>query len=176
MTDSNYPRASGWSSTFRLFHETPAPYVRQSLLDFLDAASPEQIRAWDESIPPLQVEIGQVIGADSAASDYSAILEYELPMEQRRPDVILLMGGAVLVLEVKGKGRAALADIDQTNAYARDLRAYHRECEKRYVTPALVLIHGIGRMGLQAGVEVLGPDALDGLAREVADKSSGDVH
>lgn len=174
MTDSEYPKASGWSSAFPAFREAPAPYVRQSLLDFLQMASPEQIRAWDESIPSLQAEVGEVLGIDPSAAGYSAILEYELPMEHRRPDVILLMGGAILVLELKGKSQAELADLDQASAYARDLRAYHRECEGREVTPALVLIRARGRMGVSAGVEVLGPDAIDDLAREVNTKSPGE--
>lgn len=174
MTDPEYPKASGWSSTFQAFREAPAPYVRQSLLDFLQMASPEQIRAWDESIPPLQTEVGEVLGSDPSASRYSAILEYELPMEHRRPDVILLMGGAILVIELKGKSQVELSDLDQASAYARDLRAYHRECETRDVTPALVLIRGRGRLGVSAGVEVLGPDALDDLARELNAKSPGE--
>ncbi len=174
MTDREYPKASGWSSTFQAFREAPAPYVRQSLLDFLQMASPEQIRAWDESIPPLQIEVGEVLGTDPSASRYSAILEYELPMEHRRPDVILLMGGAILVIELKGKSLVELSDLDQASAYARDLRAYHRDCEKRDVTPALVLIRARGRMGVSAGVEVLGPDAIDELARELNAKSPGE--
>ncbi len=174
MNDSEYPKASGWSSTFPTFREASAPYVRQSLLDFLKLASPEQIKAWDDSIPPLQDEIGQVIGRDPLAASYSTILEYELPMEQRRPDVILLMGGAVLVIELKGKRRPELSDLDQASAYARDLRAYHRDCETRDVTAALVLIQGKGRMGVSAGVEVLGPDALDDLAREINAASPGE--
>ena len=88
-------------------------------------------------------------------------------MEHRRPDVILLMGGAVLVLEIKGKGRMDLADVDQASGYARDLRAYHRECEDRPVHPVLVLMRGSGRMGEMAGVEVIGPDALDNLVGDL---------
>ena len=94
----------GFSSDFGEFHERPAPYIRQRLLAFLNSASPEQIAAWDLSIPPLQAEVGQVIERDPSATSYSAILEYELPMEQRRPDVLLLLDGGVLVIELKTKG------------------------------------------------------------------------
>ena len=98
-----------------------------------------------------------------AASDYSTILEYQLPMEHRRPDVVLLLRDGVLVLELKSKSRADLADLDQAGAYARDLLAYHRDCDGRTVWPALVLMHARGRLGEKAGVEVLGPDAVDSL-------------
>ncbi len=88
-------------------------------------------------------------------------------MESRRPDVLLLLGGAVLVLELKGKAVAERVDIDQAAAYARDLRAYHSECAKREVASGLVLMRGAGRQGSDAGVDVIGPDALDGLASEL---------
>ena len=169
MGQSNYPEAEhGWSSTFPTFRETPAPYIRDSLLAFLRESSDQQLNAWDESIGPLQNEVGEVLTRDSRARDYSAILEYQLPLEHRRPDAILLIGGAVLVLEFKGKRAPELADLDQASAYARDLRAYHRECADRPVSAALVLTRASGRLGESAGVSIVGPDAIDSLADEVA--------
>ena len=99
-----------------------------SLLKLIPDASPEQIRAWKESIPPLQNEANEVLGANPQAIRFSAILEYVMPMESRRPDCILLIDGAILVLELKGKSEATQADIDQVAAYARDLKCYHRDC------------------------------------------------
>jgi hypothetical protein len=166
--DDTYPvSAHGWSSDLEGFRDTPAPYIRQSLIDFLKIVSPEQLRAWDLAIPPLQTEFGEMIGREPSAARYSAILEYQLPMEHRRPDVILLMSGGVLVLELKGKASIDLADVDQASAYARDLRAYHRECEARPVHPALVLMNRSGRAGETAGVSVIGPDVIDDLASEL---------
>jgi hypothetical protein len=168
MDENRYPlSAHGWSSDLESFRETPAPYIRQSLVDFLRVVSPEQLSAWDLSIPPLQSEAGELISRKPSAAKYTAILEYQLPMEERRPDVILLIGGAVLVLELKGKANTELADVDQASAYARDLRAYHRECETRPVYPALVLMSRSGRVGETAGVDVIGPDVIDQLAAEL---------
>ena len=167
MSDPEYPRASGWSSTFHGFQEATVPYIRQSLIEFLEIVSPEQVNAWNKSIPPLQSEVGEVVGRTPSAADYSAILEYQLPMEHRRPDVILLLSGGVLVIELKSKSRTDLADVDQASAYARDLRAYHRECDGRVVSPALVLMRARGRLGMTAGVEVIGPDALDDLVSDL---------
>jgi hypothetical protein len=168
VSDPGYPRASGWSSSFHGFQEASVPYIRQSLIEFLEIVSPEQVNAWTESIPPLQLEMGEVVGRTPAAADYSAILEYQLPMEHRRPDVILLLGDGVLVLELKSKSRPDLADLDQASGYARDLRAYHRECEDRTVSPALVLMRAHGRLGrTEGGVEIIGPDALDDLVADL---------
>ncbi len=168
MGETQYPEADhGWSSTFPTFRETPAPYIRDSLSKFLRDVSIQQLNAWDESIAPLQREVGEVLSNDPGAGGYSAILEYQLPLEHRRPDVILLIGGAVLVLEFKGKSRAEFADLDQVSAYARDLRAYHRECADRPVSAALVLTHASGRMGIKGGVSIVGIDAIDGLADDL---------
>jgi hypothetical protein len=115
--DTRYPireeAGHGWASSFPEFQSTPAFRIRGSLQDFLRDVSSEQVRAWDLSIPPLQREVREVLLDDSLAADYTAILEYELPLEFRRPDVVLLMGGAVLVLELKGRRHANRADIDQ---------------------------------------------------------------
>ncbi len=163
----------GWASHFPAFRSTPARSIRSSLTDFVRDASPEQIRAWDDSIPPLQREVGEVLDGDGKALAYEAILEYELPLEFRRPDVILLLDGTVMVLELKGKSYVSQADIDQVAAYARDLRAYHRECEQRPVRPVLVLMRSHGRVETSGGVDIVGPDVLDALAREQGDGTSG---
>ena len=151
----------GWASGFTEFQRTPAVVIRGSLNDFVRDASVAQVRAWDESIPPLQREVREVISRYAAASNYYALLEYELPLEFRRPDVIFLSSGSVFVLELKGASKPALAALDQASAYARDLRAYHTVCQDRPVHPILVLTHGSGRLGTNAGVEVTGIDAVD---------------
>ena len=169
--DTRYPTREeaghGWASSFPEFQSTPAFVIRGSLQDFLRDVSSEQVRAWDLSIPPLQREVSEVLLDDSFASDYTAILEYELPLEFRRPDVVLLMGGAVLVLELKGRRHANRADIDQAAGYVRDLKAYHRECANRPVHGAVVLTDASGYIGSDAGIHVLGIDAVDGLAHQL---------
>ncbi len=154
---------SGWDSSFYEFKEAKPRVIRERLVAFITDASPEQIRAWDDAIPPLQDGVSETLIRDELARQYSAILEYELPMESRRPDVILLVGAGVMVVELKGKLYPTQADLDQAAAYARDLRNYHRECEGREVTPVLVPTRAHGYLQLVDGVHVTGPDALDQL-------------
>ncbi|HYV98941.1 MAG TPA: DNA/RNA helicase domain-containing protein [Gemmatimonadaceae bacterium] len=142
--------------------------VRERLQQYIADASPEQMRAWADAVPPLQQEVREVLSHDRLASRYSAILEYELPMESRRPDVILLVGAGVMVIELKGKLEPSQADLDQASAYARDLRCYHRECATREVVPVLVPTRARGYQDLREGVHITGPDALDGLVADLA--------
>ena len=157
----------GWESDFPTFSEAEPRVVRISLQDFLDDAGDSQIRAWDDSIPKIQVEVGEVVEIDELAQQYTAILEYELPLESRRPDVVLLVNGAVVVLELKGKTEPEQADLDQAAAYARDLRCYHKHCADREVHAVLVPTRAHGYAGVRDGVHIAGPDALHGLIQKL---------
>jgi len=163
-----HDRASfGWESDFPDFTAATPSDVRERLNAFVQDASPEQNRAWADSIPPLQREVGEVLLRNSLAKHYSAILEYELPMESRRPDALLLVGGGVLVIELKGKLEPSQADLDQAAAYARDLECYHRECEGRPVVPVLVPTRAHGYVRKEGAVHIAGPDAIDGLVERI---------
>lgn len=169
------PTNHGWGSDFPEFRSAPPSRIRENLSRFVTDASPEQIRAWNDCIPPLQREISEVLGRSEIASRYSAILEYQLPMESRRSDVIFLIGASVMVVELKGKTHPSQADLDQVAAYARDLRNYHRECAARPVVPVLVPTRARGYQQEIDGVHVTGPDALDGLVERMVASTTGEA-
>jgi hypothetical protein len=131
------------------------------------------LRAWDESIPLLQKEAGEILAVRETAPGYGAILEYRLPLEERRPDVVLLADGAVVVLELKGKEAHTQADLDQAAAYARDLSAYHASCQERTVEAVLVPTRASAVPVMQDGVWVVGPAGLDVLIERMATEARG---
>ena len=151
----------GWESNFSRFASSEARVIRESLASFVRDASPEQGKAWDHSIPPLQRETREILANSPTAQQYTAIMEYELPYESRRTDVILLVKGAVVVLELKGKLYPSQADIDQAAAYARDLRCYHQECHEHPVHAVVVPMRSKGFLGNDGDIAIMGPDALD---------------
>lgn len=153
----------GWASDFPTFHGTPPRVVRVSLERFVREAGHEQIAAWDEAIPALQKEVGEAIAADAAAKTHVVILEYKLPLEERRPDAVMLPRGCVVVIELKGKESASPADLDQAANYARDLMAYHRHCQDRPVHAVLIPTRAAGLSTLRQGVHVVSPERLDEL-------------
>jgi len=165
----------GWQSDLPDFRDTRASLIRDKLCQFIGNPSNQQIHAWDESIPPLQNEAAEIIEWNTEAASYSAILEYELPMEARRPDVILLANGAILVLECKSKAVPTQADVDQVAAYARDLRCYHRSCHQRTVIPIVVPFGMKGYQGQENHVHVAGPDVIDQLVSELEQKTPVDL-
>lgn len=69
---------------------------------------------------------------DSAAREYTAILEYELPRDSRRPDVIVLQRGCVAVLELQRAASVARGAGSGARLRA-GLGAYHTTCAERKV-------------------------------------------
>lgn len=85
-----------------------------------------QVRAWTDSIRVLKRECQELIEKRPGVRDWGLVFEYELPRERgRRPDVVLLTGPEAYVIEFKGRQFAEQSDVDQVDAYARDLREYH---------------------------------------------------
>lgn len=167
MSDPDPLSPHGWHSNFPEFGSAPPRVIRAKLSEFIPAAGPKQERAWDDSIPQLQTEVREVVADEPDAGLYTAILEYQLPMEQRRADVVLLVRGAIVVLELKGKTSPSQADIDQAAAYARDLKCYHSSCAGRDVHAIVVPTAAHGIQGVRSGVHIVGPDALDGMVRKL---------
>ena len=153
----------GWSGDFPTFGSERPRRIREMLFEFLPDAEPEQVKAWDESIPPIQSEVSKTVDREPKARGYSALLEYRLPYESRRPDIILLVTGAVVVVELKGRHDATQAHLDQVSAYARDLANYHSQCEDKPVHAVLVPTQARGYQRQECGVHVTGPDGLDAL-------------
>ena len=114
-----------------------------------------------------------MVRVDTHFARCTAVLEYQLPMESRRADAVLLLREGVVVIELKGKQIPSDADIDQAHAYARDLHCYHRECHERPVHAVLVPTRMRGRQGTDRNVHICGPDALDALVGRLDARRTG---
>jgi hypothetical protein len=173
MTDA----IRGWDATFCRFKQEELSTVVGALTTKFPGPGDAQVRAWKDSIPRLQSEVRELTDRDSTAGAYTAVLEYQLPLEFRRADAVFLLHNAVAVIELKGKAHPSEADIDQAQAYARDLRAYHAECADRPVYAVLVPTQAKGATTLMDGVYVCPPSELDGLLADMdKDRSSEPLH
>lgn len=99
---------------------------------FSRAPSAEQVEAWYDEHATMSTALETCVGSTAAAARWGVIFEYELPLEGgRRPDVVVLAGAAVVVVEFKGGRAVTAADRDQAAAYARDLSDYHKATHGR---------------------------------------------
>ena len=97
------------------------------------------IDAWREQLPILHDSIKQLLQHRKDASGWHVLLEYVLPMRDRRPDAVILAAPAVFVLEFKvGAASYDAAARWQVQSYALDLRDFHPGCTGRPVVPILV--------------------------------------
>src|SRR5690606_31377185 len=81
---------------------------------------------------------------------------------------IVLERAAVVVAELKGYRGLTSAAFDQVLAYARDLRAYHRECADRPVVPVLISSAAARPPWRREGVTVCHPEDVDTVLTEIA--------
>lgn len=144
---TNLANAScGWASDLSFFSATSLEEIVNSLSAFVSDATPEQIRAWQHSIPPLKARGAELLKIEPKSVQYGAILEYLMPDGPKRADVVLLVSGAVLVLELKGDGNWQPEYVEQAADYARRLFWYHSLCGSANVRVHTVLV-SYGRKG-----------------------------
>lgn len=154
---------AGYSSHFSKFAKDNTSTIIEMLKGYLPDAGENQIRAWFESIEILKDTVKEILRLIPETADKaSIILEYTIPLETRRIDVVLLLGDCIFVIEFKGKSITTQADIDQASAYSRDLMAYHKECENRSVKCVLLLTQLKNEINHHDLVDVLGPKDLLG--------------
>jgi hypothetical protein len=135
----------GYSNSFKGFIGTSASDIIRELEIFVPDAGESQIRAWRDSINLLIRNVSALTTQQpQLLSEAFVILEYQVPLESRRIDCLYLVRGSAIVIEFKGKPGATQADIDQAAAYARDLRAYHRECASLTTVSMLVPTRYLG--------------------------------
>jgi len=164
----------GWAGSVRDFLSTTESNWLQSLKKHhveLHAESPagSQVDAWRDEFEVTAAALRKVCGAKPEATQWSLAFEYELPLEGgRRPDLVILAGESVLVLEFKRHDTVESSALDQVDAYARDLSEYHKESHGAVVEPILVCTRAES-LTADSHVSVADPE---GLAALVIKKSS----
>ena len=154
--------AHGWAGSARDFIASDLRATTHVLSEhhkqhYGDRASAEQENAWAHSLKWLSAALHVV----QDAGDWQLILEYEMPFEGgRRPDAVVLANDAVLALEFKERTGVSRADVDQVDAYARDLQDYHSACRGLNVFRSWSSSITARSTDAFEGVPIIGPDWL----------------
>jgi len=155
-----------WAGSVSGFLASSNVEIMDSLTRFLRETGSPQLFAWDRSITQLKVGLSDSL---PDAADCGLVLEYDYPRSGgKRPDLIFLNNGLVLVIEFKNRVSPETADFDQVLGYVRDLEEYHAASAQKTLVPVLVPI-GFQEPPYEAqGVRVCGPKDLAVLIRETA--------
>ena len=138
-------KSCGWAGSVDLFLKTDKQQWLESLKEHHQVcmnmpAEPSQITAWIDTYKVLKEVFDNLQQIKPESTSWSIVFEYELPRERgRRPDVLILAGNTILVLEFKGYSIPLQAHLDQVEAYARDLKNYHEASHDCEIPPILVL-------------------------------------
>ncbi|MBI5368199.1 MAG: DUF2075 domain-containing protein [Planctomycetes bacterium] len=160
-----------WHGSVADFLDTPEEHLLSSLTAFLRETGGPQLRAWDASLCMLREQLSTCM---PDAAGYAVVLEFELARSGgRRPDLIVLENGLVLVIEFKNRVSAEPADLAQVKGYVRDLSEYHAGCREKTLVPILVPIGMAGVPEVRDGVRVVPASRLGAEIRELARGGAG---
>ncbi|QWG75794.1 DUF2075 domain-containing protein (plasmid) [Bacillus mycoides] len=138
----------GWAGTIEQFKQLDVQFFVKQLLDHVyktktnDPKIDSQKRAWIDSYNKLQDLFNRFSNLDA-----SLIFEYEiLRGGGRRPDVLLLINGYLIVLECKSYNNVSPSEYIQTSLYMRDLEHYHSAIQQSnmQVIGVLLLTNYVG--------------------------------
>lgn len=132
----------GWAGTIEQFKKLDVQFFVKQLLDHVyktntnDPNIASQKRAWIDSFNKLQDLFNRFSNLDA-----SLIFEYEiLRGGGRRPDVLLLINGYLIVLECKSYNSVSPSEYIQTSLYMRDLEHYHSAIQQSNIQVIGVLL------------------------------------
>ncbi len=171
----------GWAGTVEQFLETPFEQWIESLRQHAHALlgappSGQQVGAWQDEHRVMTASLRDLCVAEPTATGWGVVFEYELPLEGgRRPDVVVLAGRALAVLEFKQDPRVTPAAIDQVKAYARDLMEYHSASHGVHANPVLVLTRASDPPS-DDEVDIVDPSSLSAAILRSAQPGALDLH
>jgi hypothetical protein len=124
-----------------------------------------QKQAWTDCAEVLRSQLSLLIQSRPDSAKWTLIFEYELPRDGgRRPDLVLLGAGQILVFEFKQKRSPSIADLDQVAAYARDLAEYHggsaRNPVRAFLVPTRQTVERSSQTFPQRNVQILHPKEI----------------
>ncbi|RFB44442.1 DNA/RNA helicase domain-containing protein [Bacillus sp. dmp10] len=168
----------GWAGTIEQFKQLDVQFFVKQLLDHVyktntnDPKIASQKKAWIDSFNKLQDLFNRFSNLDA-----SLIFEYEiLRGGGRRPDVLLLINGYLIVLECKSYNNVSPSEYIQTSLYMRDLEHYHSAIQQSnmQVIGVLLLTNYEGKRWVfqkEYQVTISTVDGLESILKRILNKT-----
>ncbi|PFC71094.1 hypothetical protein CN290_23755 [Bacillus cereus] len=168
----------GWAGTIEQFKQLDVQLFVKQLLGHVykthtnDPKIDSQKKAWIDSYNKLQDLFNRFSNLDA-----SLIFEYEiLRGGGRRPDVLLLINGYLIVLECKSYNNVSPFEYIQTSLYMRDLEHYHSAIQQSNMPVIGVLLltnhegeHWIFQKDYQVTISTV--DGLESILKRILNKT-----
>ena len=178
----------GWAGTVEEFLQTDSQLIIERLQNHvkqlfvrtetarLDDWLDQQNVAWRDELTVLSDALTDLTRQERHGMSWGLVLEYELPQQGgRRPDVIVLAGGTVCVLEFKMKVTPDSADLDQLRGYTRDISNYHSAAHEAERTVGAMVATKSDTTSDIYGTTVLAPKDIAGFLMSSATPGSIDT-
>ena len=167
-----------WAGTIEQFKQLDVQFFVKQLLDHVyktntnDPKIASQKKAWINSFNKLQDLFNRFSNLDA-----SLIFEYEiLRGGGRRPDVLLLINGYLIVLECKSYNSVSPSEYIQTSLYMRDLEHYHSAIQQSNMQVIGVLLltnyegeHWVFQKDYQVTISTV--DGLESILKRIINKT-----
>ncbi|PEC89391.1 hypothetical protein COJ87_19800 [Bacillus cereus] len=168
----------GWTGTIEQFKRLDVQFFIKQLLAHVyknntnDPKIDSQKRAWIDSFNKLQDLFNRFSNLDA-----SLIFEYEiLRGGGRRPDVLLLINGYLIILECKSYNNVSPSEYIQTSLYMRDLEHYHSAIQQSNIQVIGVLLltnyegeHWVFQKDYQVTISTV--DGLESILKRIINKT-----
>ena len=166
--------ASGWAGSAAEFFELSEADFRASLIAHYRRLGGQparaQLDAWTDERVIVRDALSELRDRAGAVDQWRLVFEYELPLEGgRRPDLVILAGQAIIVIEFKEARHLPVAFFDQVAAYARDLGDYHAASHGRAIHAILAPASDSAGGRSRPGVTLARPAELADAIASVAD-------
>lgn len=95
--------------------------------------------SWLAELVVLRQAAIHLMAALPESRDWSVVMEYEIPLRNRWPDVVIIACDTLFVLEFKvGERQFRSADLWQVRSYALDLKDFHAASHTARIVPILI--------------------------------------
>lgn len=154
-----------WAGSAEAFLRTDDADLLRCLTHHQRETGSPQLFAWRNSLEALRDVLNNCL---PEVSDCGLVLEYELPRSGgRRPDLIFLNNGIVLVIEFKNRMIPESSDLDQVLGYVRDLSEYHAACREKELIPVLIPLGYQEPPKVEHGVTIVAPKDLRKIIKDI---------